>query len=202
MLATLPLRLRNRLAETIIDALHDRRALDTLAALAAGGAAVEAWGRDAVAYGSSLRERARRAWAALADRPLDTGPLTVRGALDVAARLYEAELFFEVHEVLEPLWRDARGSERDALQGLIQIAVGYQHLANGNLAGARALLTDGATLIAGRRVGDVDLSAFAAAVRASAGALDAGAADDNGAADGVWLAAPPAPFPGELRMTS
>ena len=200
MLATLPLRLRNRLADTIIGALHDRRALDDLAALAAGGDAIEAWGGEAVAHGSLLRERARRASAALADRRLDAGPLTLRGALDAAARLYEGGLFFEVHEVLEPLWRDAHGSDREALQGLIQVAVGYQHLANGNVPGARALLTDGAALLTGRRLEGVDLSPFAAAVRASAAGIGARAADDNDVADGGGLARPPA-FPRELRAT-
>jgi len=44
--------------------------------------------------------------------------------LDVAARLYEAALYFEVHEWLEPHWVTACGPTRETLQGLIQTAVG------------------------------------------------------------------------------
>src|SRR5262249_59431356 len=81
-------------------------------------------------------------------------------ALDAAAALFDAPLYFEVHELLEPFWRDAGGGEREALQGLIQIAVGYQHLANGNLAGARALLDEGCRRLEGRYLEGMDLDAF------------------------------------------
>ncbi|HEY3064661.1 MAG TPA: DUF309 domain-containing protein [Methylomirabilota bacterium] len=199
MLATLPRPLRDRLAETIVAALHDPRARDDLAALASGEAAVATWGGDAVAHGPSLRERARRASAALSGRRLDAGPLTRRDALDAAARLYEVGLFFEVHEVLEPLWREASGSDREALQGLIQVAVGYQHLANGNVAGARTLLAEGAVRLADRRLEGADLSPFAAAVRASAAALDAGAPADVDDGDRPAPAEAP-PFPRELGV--
>jgi uncharacterized protein len=87
----------------------------------------------------------------------------VRSALTAAARLFDAGLFFEVHEVLEPHWMVARDLERDALQGLIQIAVGWQHLANGNLPGARSLLADGAARLHGRRLLGVDFDRFAQA---------------------------------------
>src|SRR5207249_698488 len=82
-----------------------------------------------------------------------------------AAVLFDAGLAFEVHELLEPYWVRAHGDEREALQGLIQIAVGYQHLANGNLAGARALLDDGTTRTRGRSVAGIDCDAFARAAR-------------------------------------
>ncbi|MGH7399760.1 MAG: DUF309 domain-containing protein, partial [Candidatus Rokuibacteriota bacterium] len=75
-----------------------------------------------------------------------------------------AGLYFEVHEVLEPYWIRAEGADREALQGLIQVAVGFQHLANGNLEGARALLRDGATRLAGHRLGGRTLSRFAGEV--------------------------------------
>jgi len=65
---------------------------------------------------------------------------------------------------LEPAWREAEGGEREALQGLIQIAVGYQHLANGNLAGARALLDEGARRLRGHTLDALDLDAFDRAV--------------------------------------
>ena len=64
-------------------------------------------------------------------------------ALCAAQALFNLELFFEVHELLEPYWRWAEGDVRPFLQGLIQVAVGLSHRANGNLRGARALLGDG-----------------------------------------------------------
>jgi hypothetical protein len=45
--------------------------------------------------------------------------------------------------------------------------VGYQHLANGNRPGARALLEEGCARLAGRRLADLDLEPFARAVAAS-----------------------------------
>ena len=87
--------------------------------------------------------------------------------LDAAATLFDAHLYFEVHELLEPSWRDAQGSDREALQGLIQVAVGYQHLANGNFAGARALLEEGRGRLRGRKLDGIDLEAFGQAVASS-----------------------------------
>jgi len=82
--------------------------------------------------------------------------------------LVDAHLYFEVHELLEPPWRDAEGGEREALQGLIQVAVGYQHLANGNLAGARALLDEGCRRLFGQALDGLDLETFRQGVVRSA----------------------------------
>ncbi|MGH7898948.1 MAG: DUF309 domain-containing protein, partial [Candidatus Binatia bacterium] len=60
-----------------------------------------------------------------------------------AAALFNAELFFEVHELLEPPWGRAEGPLRSFLQGLIQIAVGLHHRSTGNHRGALSLLADG-----------------------------------------------------------
>ena len=67
----------------------------------------------------------------------------VERACRVAAALWNERLFFEVHEVLEAAWTRAEGAERQALQGVIQIAVAYHHLAHGNPRGARTLLREG-----------------------------------------------------------
>jgi len=48
--------------------------------------------------------------------------------------------YFECHDALEDLWTGLRGPSRDFFQGLIQIAVAFQHLRNGNAAGAASLL--------------------------------------------------------------
>jgi predicted metal-dependent hydrolase len=168
MIPTLPLRARNRLAETILRALSEGEARRTLSALATGRLSAEAWlGPDAAGHAALLRRRARRASEAL--RRLGARPPapTLAGSLEAAAALFDAGLGFEVHELLETHWTRASGDLREALQGLIQIAVGYQHLANGNLRGARALLEEGSTRLVGRRLADLDLAPFAGAVAAS-----------------------------------
>lgn len=166
MIPTLPLAARNRLADTILRAVHDGHARRTLAALAAGEVDAGAW-LDTVGaeHLERLRARARRAHEALAPLALDAS------TLDAAAALFDAGLGFEVHELLEPHWSAATGREREALQGLIQIAVGYQHLANGNVAGARALLGEGATRLSAGRLDDLDVQGFVAAVLQAVDAL-------------------------------
>jgi len=195
---TLPLSLRNRLAVLILDALHDgaaRRGLEAVAAVCADPRALdpagpppegfpaelfdrgadgwrirEGFGPHAAAFG----ERAARAARALADRPLSAADPPLRPVgLAEAATLFDAGLYFETHEVLEPFWMRAEGAEREALQGLIQVAVGFQHLANGNLEGARALLRDGATKLAGHRLDGRDTNAFVAAVSRCLGEIQA-----------------------------
>jgi predicted metal-dependent hydrolase len=48
--------------------------------------------------------------------------------------------FFECHDTLEEIWSGVRGAPRDFFQGLIQVAVGFYHLGNGNPKGARVML--------------------------------------------------------------
>ena len=48
--------------------------------------------------------------------------------------------FFECHDTLESIWVGVRGPARDFFQGLIQVAVGFYHLDNGNRIGAERLL--------------------------------------------------------------
>jgi len=127
-------------------------------------------GPDATEWTSPVAERAQRASAALAAAPL-TPPADVPAALAAAARLFDAALFFEVHELLEPHWLAARGDTREALQGLIQIAVAWQHLANGNVAGARSLLADGAARLFGRTLDGIVLEGFGRAALEAAQAL-------------------------------
>jgi len=63
--------------------------------------------------------------------------------LCAAGALFNAGLFFEVHELLEPSWLRAEGPLRLFLQGLIQISAGLHHEQNGNRRGAIALLGEG-----------------------------------------------------------
>jgi predicted metal-dependent hydrolase len=174
VIPTLPLRLRNRLAGTILAALHDRQARRELIALADAGA--HDWLKaDETRWARPLVARARAASAALADRPPLAHEADLGQALQAAAALFDAGLYFEVHEVLEPHWVAARGETREALQGLIQIAVGYQHRADGNALGAHALLGEGVTRVRGRHLGGMSLDEFAEAVAETIGSTAAGA---------------------------
>jgi predicted metal-dependent hydrolase len=183
----LPLPLRHRLASLILEAWHDRRAREALEALAAvcddphglSGRGVperfpaDLFERDAsrLSPGMVLRPhvedfcgRARRAWSAMRGRPLGAAEPSLEEALQAGAALFDAGLYFEVHEALEPHWVRAAGPEREVLQGLIQVAVGFQHVANGNLGGARQLLGEGATKLRGRALAGLDVAEFARAV--------------------------------------
>jgi hypothetical protein len=170
--APLPLPLRNRLAELILEAFDAGEARPTLSAIAVAsvteGSVVDArdadrllslgWFEPAGAGRVRLRAAHRSHARALADRAgravLAVGQwrdpkgdaLTV--LLDRAAALAGQRLFFEVHELLEPAWFRAAEPVRTALQGLIQIAVAFHHLENRNEAGARSLLAEGVAKLA------------------------------------------------------
>ena len=55
-------------------------------------------------------------------------------------KLFNAKKFFEAHEVLELLWRETKGPERDFYQGLIQIAAVFVHIQKQTPEGGRKLL--------------------------------------------------------------
>ncbi len=168
MAPALPLGLRNRLAELILDAFDDpeaRAILDALGRFCASGdgsvgvdAAArllplgwfEAAGTGRVRllgahrlYRDALCRRAGAVLATLASGPAVPSGESVGGLLARAARLADAGLHFEVHELLEPAWMRAEGAERVALQGLIQVAVAFHHAANDNREGAVSLLVEG-----------------------------------------------------------
>ena len=91
-----------------------------------------------------VRAHAARAFVAARARATAPSPTDARdAALIGAACLWAHGLFFEVHEIVEPEWARASGDVRQALQGLIQVAVAFHHLAHGNPRGARKLLIDG-----------------------------------------------------------
>jgi hypothetical protein len=82
--------------------------------------------------------RDRRATGALAGGPALSGE--ERAALEAGITQFNDRLFFECHDTLEEAWSGVRGAPRDFFQGLIQAAVGFYHLGNGNRPGARTLL--------------------------------------------------------------
>lgn len=56
-----------------------------------------------------------------------------------AVVLWNARLFFEVHELLESVWHGTKGRERNALKGLIQAAGVFVHRGRGNQKAADGL---------------------------------------------------------------
>lgn len=185
----LPLPLRNRVARLILEALRAFEAREALgavwrfciepeSALAAtalpAGFPLELFeqreGRLLLKgayrrFSDELCERADRAWTLLRNRPFPPPEPSLETVLDEAADLFDAGLYFEVHELLESYWVRAQGSEQDILRGLIQVAVGFHHLWNGNLAGARSLLDEGSARLLGRALAGREVGSFAVAVR-------------------------------------
>jgi predicted metal-dependent hydrolase len=49
---------------------------------------------------------------------------------------FNRQYFFEAHDLWEELWMETTGSDRLFYQGLIQTAVGFYHLTNGNFKGS------------------------------------------------------------------
>jgi hypothetical protein len=87
-------------------------------------------------------------------------------ALGVADRLFAVGLYFEVHEVLEPVWQRLEGVSRRFLQGLIQVAVGLHHLAHARPGSAATLLAAAREKLAGAppRSAGVDVPGLVAAL--------------------------------------
>jgi len=65
-------------------------------------------------------------------------------ATEAARAAWDAGLFFEVHEILEPVWLEASGAHKIALQGLIMAGAALHHLTQSNTAGAAGLLREAA----------------------------------------------------------
>ncbi|MDH4320185.1 MAG: DUF309 domain-containing protein [Desulfobulbaceae bacterium] len=53
--------------------------------------------------------------------------------------LWDAGLFFEVHEVIERLWKESQGDQKSALQAMFRAAGTYVHLEQGNPVAARSM---------------------------------------------------------------
>jgi hypothetical protein len=125
------------------------------------------------AFEAYARDRARRYEAAV---QWIEGEQAAGDPLECARAAWDAGLFFEVHELLEPAWLAAEhGPARDRLQGLIMAGAAMHHLCEGNRAGARGLLRDASRRLraAGEEHG-YGWGAFAAELARLAGAIDRG----------------------------
>lgn len=98
--------------------------------------------------------------------------------------LFNACLYHECHDALEPLWTAAEGPLKRRLQGLILMAGGYHHLQHLHREGMRALWPAALEALAGPATlatpwGDLDLRPALEATRARLAWLGAEAAADG-----------------------
>jgi predicted metal-dependent hydrolase len=61
-------------------------------------------------------------------------------ALTLGAARWDAQRYFEAHELLELAWKEGPAHGRELWKGVIQVAVAGVHLQRGNAEGARRLL--------------------------------------------------------------
>ena len=63
--------------------------------------------------------------------------------LSEAIALFNRGDWYACHDLIEDLWHQCQGPDRQALQGLLQIAVAQLHLERQNLRGATVLMGEG-----------------------------------------------------------
>jgi predicted metal-dependent hydrolase len=73
----------------------------------------------------------------------DASALEADPQLAEAIALFNRAEWYGCHDLLEDLWHQNQGPDRQALQGLLQIAVAHLHLERDNLRGATVLLGEG-----------------------------------------------------------
>jgi hypothetical protein len=72
---------------------------------------------------------------------------TVKDPLALSLYVWNESLYFEMHEYLECLWREASGEDREALKGLIKAAGTYVHLEMGRQQAAHRLAAKASQLL-------------------------------------------------------
>ena len=75
--------------------------------------------------------------------PPGDGDWEANPQLAEAIVLFNRGEWYACHDLIEDLWHQCQGPDRQALQGLLQIAVAHLHLERGNLRGATVLLGEG-----------------------------------------------------------
>jgi hypothetical protein len=116
----------------------------------------------------------------------------------VAAELWNAGLFFELHEWLESLWRQADGSQKALLKGLVQAAGVYVLGEAGRCRAAAALAAKARSRLdrRDRSPADLPLKGMLASLDLRPGpSLSAGRAASDGTIMRPWCAPAPCPVP-------
>ena len=109
-------------------------------------------------------------------------------------RLLRARQWYAAHEAIEPVWLEADGDERAFLQGLIHVAVSFEHLRRGNPRGALSQWGKAESKLGrlGTRTCGIDIDAWRAEVRGFFAQIDL---ERRAGAQGSG--APPEALPGE-----
>jgi len=110
--------IRNDLSESLLDVLKTRSAKPAQRV-------AETYLRQNLSpiYRAYIKDRLDRY-----DQALHALPSGKTNCLRQASTLWDGELFFEVHEILEPEWIDAQGDRKLLLQALIRAAGVYIYL--------------------------------------------------------------------------
>ena len=58
---------------------------------------------------------------------------------ELGMKLFNSCQWYKSHDVFEEIWHETAGSERQLLQGILQVAVAQVHLENSNINGATIL---------------------------------------------------------------
>ena len=58
---------------------------------------------------------------------------------EIGMNLFNSGQWYKSHDVFEEIWHETGGSERQLLQGILQVAVAQVHLENSNINGATIL---------------------------------------------------------------
>ncbi len=58
---------------------------------------------------------------------------------EIGMKLFNSCQWYKSHDVFEEIWHETGGSERQLIQGILQVAVAQVHLENRNLNGATIL---------------------------------------------------------------
>jgi hypothetical protein len=134
--------LRNQLSQAFVHALYSNEPSHVEQVIAA----LSRNTREFVyrQYISDRKERYLRVFAQLKKHPR---------AEPLARMLFiwNARLFFECHEYLEPVWLEAEGNRREAIKGLIQAAGAFVHLERGQQEPATRMAAKAVELIGNHR---------------------------------------------------
>ena len=130
--------IRNSLSEAFLRSLSLRSEAPLMEAVAAFPS-----GKLRPFHQAYIRERLAR-YRRVLGRVRGDGPDALSAQVSAA---WNEALFFEVHDLLEPVWREETGERKMALKGLIQAAAAYTHLSLGRTKPAGTLAAKAARLI-------------------------------------------------------
>lgn len=132
--------IRNELSESLMEAIHNRDIAPSYAV--AQKYAPESAEKDIKEYISNRIER----YSGIINQ-IESANIAADETDIIVLLLWDKQLFFEVHEWLEPKWLKAKGTEKSILQALIHAAGTYILLEYGRNEGARKMAAKAVALL-------------------------------------------------------